>query len=624
MKMKNLFRSAGALALSAVLLASCSQDEGSAPGAGRAIGFRAQGVLKATGTTAGYISSFVVNAHHCDDTGWATYLLKGTTVYRGEGGGNNWAYSPLAYFPANDPNDKYVEFFAYSPSGSSRMTTKLGDASDENQTIGYTVPVPSADAKGVTTQEDLLVSYGRVEKAGYGNTVPLQFRHALSRILVAARTPEPGVTITGLTLKNLMPSGNLPLKGNSADKDTPSAGIPWSASSDLDAHPVSWVYKGTPAAAGDYVTLWTTAGTAQDYPYVLPASGVSVGKSLGMVTSVEQGMYCIPQQTTGNGDDTWDSGEFGLQVNYILNDGLSYEKTLAFKDINGIANAGPTFEIGRQYVLNIEITARGIKFAGIDVDDYNMPSITATADPVAGGTVTGSGTYNAGTSVNLEAIADTGYEFEGWYEGTAPVSDQNPYTFTVTGDRTLTAKFVFDDPNTGLVINGTRWAKYNVAAPQTFATSETDLGLLYNWGSAAVGWSTSDPMFSSPTGQAWPSSYHHEQSWDMSNENPCPSGWRVPTPAQLQELVNAYIGKVPDGFAFQDEGGHTLTFPAPGSRNNTQNREWVGSMLIWGAESDPTNDWHASHVICRQSNGSIAYSIGGRKGDALSVRCVKP
>lgn len=58
------------------------------------------------------------------------------------------------------------------------------------------------------------------------------------------------------------------------------------------------------------------------------------------------------------------------------------------------------------------------------------------------GSVAGVGSYYAGDSVTLTATPDEGYEFAGWYNGNEKVSDENPYTFTVSGNITLKALFV--------------------------------------------------------------------------------------------------------------------------------------------------------------------------------------
>ncbi|WP_420022305.1 InlB B-repeat-containing protein, partial [Bacteroides uniformis] len=46
-----------------------------------------------------------------------------------------------------------------------------------------------------------------------------------------------------------------------------------------------------------------------------------------------------------------------------------------------------------------------------------------------------------GSSCTVTARANSGYSFDGWYEGSSKVSSSASYTFTVSSNRTLTAKF---------------------------------------------------------------------------------------------------------------------------------------------------------------------------------------
>ncbi len=73
-------------------------------------------------------------------------------------------------------------------------------------------------------------------------------------------------------------------------------------------------------------------------------------------------------------------------------------------------------------------------------------TVAVTADPAAGGTVSGGGSYKDGASVTVTATANGGYVFEGWMENGSVVSTDASYTFTVTGDRELTANFAFVPP----------------------------------------------------------------------------------------------------------------------------------------------------------------------------------
>jgi len=69
-------------------------------------------------------------------------------------------------------------------------------------------------------------------------------------------------------------------------------------------------------------------------------------------------------------------------------------------------------------------------------------NITKTGNsPNTPGTVSGAGTYNCGSSATLVAIPSTGFSFAGWYEGTTQVSTNTTYSFTVSGNRTLEARF---------------------------------------------------------------------------------------------------------------------------------------------------------------------------------------
>ncbi len=70
-------------------------------------------------------------------------------------------------------------------------------------------------------------------------------------------------------------------------------------------------------------------------------------------------------------------------------------------------------------------------------------TVTAAADPVEGGTVTGSGKYQQGTRYTLTATPNGGYDFIGWYNADGQVlSYHTEYGKPMGwGDETVTAKF---------------------------------------------------------------------------------------------------------------------------------------------------------------------------------------
>jgi hypothetical protein len=70
--------------------------------------------------------------------------------------------------------------------------------------------------------------------------------------------------------------------------------------------------------------------------------------------------------------------------------------------------------------------------------------VSMTASPVAGGTLSGSGSYADGTSVTINATAAPDYLFDRWTEGNgnSNFSTSVSVTFAITGDRTFVAHFI--------------------------------------------------------------------------------------------------------------------------------------------------------------------------------------
>lgn len=79
-------------------------------------------------------------------------------------------------------------------------------------------------------------------------------------------------------------------------------------------------------------------------------------------------------------------------------------------------------------------------------DPVTIHTVSVSADPAEGGAVSGGGTYPANTSATVKASASAGYTFSGWMENGTKVSTDAVYTFSVTGDTSLTAVFEADTP----------------------------------------------------------------------------------------------------------------------------------------------------------------------------------
>jgi len=92
-------------------------------------------------------------------------------------------------------------------------------------------------------------------------------------------------------------------------------------------------------------------------------------------------------------------------------------------------------------------------------------TISISANPAIGGSVTGGGSFVLGTNANVTAIPNNGYSFVNWTENGNIVSTQSSYSFTVFQNRNLVANFdvlssiaeelqekvlVFPNPNNGV------------------------------------------------------------------------------------------------------------------------------------------------------------------------------
>ena len=106
-------------------------------------------------------------------------------------------------------------------------------------------------------------------------------------------------------------------------------------------------------------------------------------------------------------------------------------------------------------------------------------TISATVTPTGSGYVTGTGKYNSGVTVELNAIANAGYKFSKWSDGYT----NNPRTITVTGNQSYTAQFeqsentsiAGDITNDGKVNTQDLNALINAYLANTNVTQITDL-----------------------------------------------------------------------------------------------------------------------------------------------------
>ncbi len=80
-------------------------------------------------------------------------------------------------------------------------------------------------------------------------------------------------------------------------------------------------------------------------------------------------------------------------------------------------------------------------------------SIVTSSAPALGGSTSGGGSYNTGTSVTVSAVANAGYAFQNWTEGVNVVATTPDYTFNASANRTLVAHFGVPPPQWTITAN---------------------------------------------------------------------------------------------------------------------------------------------------------------------------
>ena len=226
-----------------------------------------------------------------------------------------------------------------------------------------------------------------------------------------------------------------------------------------------------------------------------------------------------------------------------------------------------SFDFGSDY-YNVGSYGDG-RYGGFPVRPVRCKNsvITVSADPTAGGTVSGGGTYMDHTTCTLTATANSGYTFENWTneDGTV-VSTEAAYTFTVSGNRRLVANFTQTHAYVDLGLpSGLLWATCNVGADTPegygdyFAWGETAPKDTYDWSTYQYG---DGNTFTKYTGSDNLTTLLPEDDAATATWG---NGWRMPTKEEWQELLdNTTSTWTGSGRLFTASNGNSLFLPAAG------------------------------------------------------------
>ena len=172
----------------------------------------------------------------------------------------------------------------------------------------------------------------------------------------------------------------------------------------------------------------------------------------------------------------------GTEADFILETDAPNQYTIsvsAIPSVGGTVSGGGTFLQGQSCTLdavpnanytftnwteNGELVSTNANYTFNVTDSRNFVAnftyspqsftITVSAQPANGGTVSGGGTYTCGQSCTVHATANNGYTFTYWTENGNPIYTNANYSFTVTGNLSLVAHFQYNTQAPIGAING--------------------------------------------------------------------------------------------------------------------------------------------------------------------------
>ena len=333
-------------------------------------------------------------------------------------------------------------------------------------------------------------------------------------------------------------------------------------------------------------------------------SGITSGQVHIVVTKPQRQPY-IQDINVGGGSQTYNITVSANPTNGgTVTGGGTYNQGQQCT-VTASANAGYTFTnwtengnvVSTQASYSFTVTGNRTLVANFQAQPQNY-TISVSANPTNGGTVTGGGTYQQGQSCTVSASANNGYTFTNWTENGNVVSTQANYTFTVTGNRTLVANFTQQqytitataDPTTGGTVTGGGTFNYGQTCTLT-ATPVTGYYIFINWTKNGQQVSTNQTYSFTVTESAQYVAHFELQTYSINvSANPSYAG-TVEGGGTYNFWQQCTVIAIPnEGYAFQNwtENGNQVSTNPTYSFNVSLDRDLVANFVLQTIEITAT------------------------------------
>jgi uncharacterized protein YjdB len=351
---------------------------------------------------------------------------------------------------------------------------------------------------------------------------------------VACENNDPtDVAVTGVTLNKrtmaLTVGGEETLTATVAPAEATDKSYTWETSAPAIATVTDGVVKAI-APGTATITVKTTNGGFTDKCEVTvsaagtPVTGVTLNKeTLALTVGGEETLTATVAPTDAT-DQTvrWESTAPTIAS---VEGGLVKALAPGTATIKVITNEG-----GHEATCAVNVTAASVPVTGIAIDKETLSLAkgqTATLTAIVAPTNATNQDYTWSTSDPTVATVENGV-----------ITPVGRGTATI---KATTAQGPFDDACEvtveGVLLNGLVWADCNVGQPGEFTTAPEIAGLVYKWGSK-IGWTLTTPPTSTAGATSWNNTNLSTASVWPADQDPCPTGWRMPTMTEFSAIVS--------------------------------------------------------------------------------------